>query len=353
MKITKDFTGANIRIEKQEGNTYFLNNELRDTNEDWFYWAFCAEGEPGETVVCKCPNVRIGYYGPAVSHDLKSWEWFGKSCDDANAFTYTFKENEGKVYFAHDMLYHPERFFSFAKTHGIELRELCKSRKGRSVPYFTLGNGERTVFITARHHACEATGSYVLEGVLDELINNPLDNIRIVCVPFVDYDGVLDGDQGKSRAPHDHNRDYEIGIDAIYPETAAIRELAAGGVEYAFDFHSPWHFSGENDKAFIVRKLKEKTPEYDAFGTLFEKNITEDSMKYHVADDHPADYLWASSDNPNYIGFMYKACGAKFAATLETAYFGTPDNIFTQSKGVELGHCFVRALKQYDESFGR
>ncbi len=352
MKISKDFTGGNIRIEKQEGDIYYLNNEIRDTKEDWFYWAFCAEGEEGETVTFRFPEVRLGYYGPAVSHDLKNWEWYGKSGEE-NSFTYTFGKNEDKVYFAHDMLYHPERFFEFAKTHGIELRELCKSRKDRSVPYFTLGDGKRTVFLTARHHACESTGSYVLEGVLDELIKNPLDDTRIICVPFVDYDGVIDGDQGKSRAPHDHNRDYEKGVEAIYPETAEIRKFAEGGVVYAFDFHSPWHFSGENDKAFIVRKLKEKTPEYDAFGALFEKSITPESMKYHVSDDHPADYLWASSDNPNYIGYMYKVGGAKFAATLETAYFGTSDNIFTQSKGVELGHCFARALKKYDESYGK
>ena len=35
------------------------------------------------------------------------------------------------------------------------------------------------------------------------------------------------------------------------------------------------------------------------------------------------------------------------AFTLETAYFGTPDNIFSQEKAVELGRCFARALARY------
>ena len=108
MEIKSDFVGGNIRIEKQDGNTYYLNNELRDTQEDWFYWAFCAEGFGGKTVTFKFPENRIGYYGPAVSHDLKKWEWLGKG-EEANAFAYTFGKDENKVYFAHSMLYHPDR----------------------------------------------------------------------------------------------------------------------------------------------------------------------------------------------------------------------------------------------------
>ena len=46
-----------------------------------------------------------------------------------------------------------------------------------------------------------------------------------VCVPFVDYDGVVDGDQGKYRLPRDHECDYGRDVPPIYPETAAIRAL--------------------------------------------------------------------------------------------------------------------------------
>ena len=63
------------------------------------------------------------------------------------------------------------------------------------------------------------------EGVLDELLENPIPDSRILCVPFIDYDGVIDGDQGKERGPHDHNRDYlPLRENSIYPECIAIMD---------------------------------------------------------------------------------------------------------------------------------
>lgn len=37
---------------------------------------------------------------------------------------------EREVYFAHSMLYHPDRFFNFAKRLGMKTEELCKGYKG-------------------------------------------------------------------------------------------------------------------------------------------------------------------------------------------------------------------------------
>lgn len=44
MEITENFSGGNIEVLKIDGNTVYLKNELRDTAEDWFYWAFCVSG---------------------------------------------------------------------------------------------------------------------------------------------------------------------------------------------------------------------------------------------------------------------------------------------------------------------
>ena len=276
MKIHNDFIGGNICVKSIEGNMITLENELRDSNE-WFYWAFCVEGAEGEELTFRMQKNRVGYWGPAVSHDLKEWHWLGSH--DGDGFTYRFGSDEKKVYFAHDMLYHPERFFEFLDEYGIKSDELCKSRKGRSVPYLSFGKGEKSIILTARHHACESTGSYVLEGVLRALIEAPIPNTSVCCVPFVDYDGVIDGDQGKGRNPHDHNRDY---TDApIYPEVAEIIKYAAlNGCHLGFDFHSPWHKGGENDNIFIVRKMIEKQERFDRFADGLEKELAAVSIKY-------------------------------------------------------------------------
>lgn len=352
MEIKSNFVGGNIFIEKQEENTYYLNNELRDTTEDWFYWAFCADGFAGKTITFRFRDNRIGYYGPAVSHDLKKWEWLGKG-KESNAFTYTFGKDENKVYFAHSMLYHPDRFYEFCKKKNIEIKELCKSGKGRSVPYITFGSGSRIILLTSRHHACESSGDYVLEGVLDGLLANPVENARVICVPFVDFDGVVDGDHGKSRSPHDHNRDYDIENSAIYPETAAIRKFAENGVLYAFDFHSPWHCYNENDNVFIVRNRKSKLDEFSRFSTCLESNMNEYAFQYKSKNDYPPETNWNSSKTPCFANYMLTNSNADIAFTLETAYFGTEDNIFSQENVVELGRCFAKSIKDYDENYKR
>ena len=103
MKIHQEFTGGNIVVTKIEGNDVYLKNETRDSSKSWFYWAFCIEGAQGKTLTFHFDKGRLGYWGPAVSHDLLDWKWHDQ-VDTANAtFTYTFGPDEDKVYFAHSI----------------------------------------------------------------------------------------------------------------------------------------------------------------------------------------------------------------------------------------------------------
>ncbi len=77
--------------------------------------------------------------------------------------------------------------------------------------------------------------SWSLEGLMDEVLADTTDgrwlreHVEFLVVPFMDKDGVEDGDQGKNRRPHDHNRDY-LG-ESIYPEVAAWRAFVPGWSE--------------------------------------------------------------------------------------------------------------------------
>lgn len=85
----------------------------------------------------------------------------------------------------------------FAEKKGLVVTEFCKSRKGTSVPCVQIGKGDISIVLTAHHHCCESTGAYVLEGVVDGFLSNPVENTRVLVVPFMDIDGVIDGDNGK------------------------------------------------------------------------------------------------------------------------------------------------------------
>ena len=344
MKIHSDFLGGNIEVVKQNENDIYLNNQLRDTSGDWFYWAFCTEGAEGKEIKFHMQENRLGYWGPAVSYDLNEWHWLNSV--DGNTFTYKFSNNESKVYFAHSMLYHPNRFIKLADELSLNTFCLCKSKKGRDVPAYTFGNGNISIVLTARHHACESTGNYVLEGVLRELKENPIDNIKVFCVPFVDFDGVIDGDQGKSRIPHDHNRDY-LGNESLYPETSAIQKyVEKNGCNYGFDFHSPWHKGEQNDKLFNVENHISKHDRVKRFAELTEKNLTEDGLKYTSKSEWPPRTDW-NQDCPSFGYIMNHRAECELAHTFECAYFGTEDNKISGEKMITFGRCYARAMKDY------
>jgi hypothetical protein len=181
------------------------------------------------------------------------------------------------------------------------------------------------------------------------LIANPIPDTTVLCVPFVDYEGVIRGDQGKGRAPYDHNRDYPCDEESLYPECNAIKEYAkANGCHYGFDFHSPWHKTDENDTVFIVQSAR-KLDALNRFGELFEESMTPDSFKYEHKNDYPPDTGW-NKDGTQFSNFMRKREENRVAFTLETAYFGTPDNKVSENRLLQLGHCFATALRNYIET---
>ncbi len=69
-----------------------------------------------------------------------------------------------------------------------------------------------------------------MEGLMEGALSNDAAglwiqvNAEFLFVPMMDTDGVEDGDQGKNRAPFDHNRDY-AGLSPRYPEVMALKEL--------------------------------------------------------------------------------------------------------------------------------
>ncbi len=348
--VKTDFSGANANIIKIDGNNILLDVELRDTKGDWFFWCFKVCGAAGQTLNFQFTNdFRVGYYGAAISYDFENWHWqYSTPNYDGNSFTYSFKEDENEVYFAHDMVYRPERFLRYANEHNYTIKTLCKSEKGRDIPYFDTEKGDKAIIITSRHHACESTGTYVLEGFLEEAVNALSDKFRIICVPFVDYDGVVDGDQGKNRNWHDHNRDYDEDTAPRYVTTAALRKIANElNVKYAFDFHSPWHLGEENDTLFIPIGSLKMVDNITRYSEILEKEMTNDAYPFYEKNNFMPDVKWNTAETPTFKRYMMRK-GAKLTMTVETAYFKVNGLPFSPERAFNTGKCFAKALKKYD-----
>ena len=352
MKIHADFECGNIRVLREDGCNIYLQNEMRGTTRDYCYWCFCVEGAQGKTLSFHLSMEWVGPFGAAVSHDLIHWHWMD-SRDSGSEFTYHFREDEDVVYFAHDFVYTPRRFDAVVEELGLSVETLCLSPKGREVPCMRIGNGEKKLVLASRHHSCESPGTYVLEGFLREYLINPIPDTSLFVVPFVDYDGVCDGDQGKGRPPYDHNRDYVA--EPIYPEVKAIMGYAAENEVYmGYDFHSPSHSGGARcSKVFVVRKMVEKEPLFDQFGGIFEKNCTPDSMTYLVASDIHPNVGWNKDETPTFSTFFNRLPTCRFACTLETTFFGTEENKVSVDRLVNTGRVFCRSVQEFAEQTDR
>ena len=355
MKIHTDFPGGNIMAEHIGEETVRVERDLRDTEGDWFYWAFCAEDTrdlAGKAVTFLFPSHnRVGRFGAAVSHDLLHWSWTESGAGDR--FSYTFSPGEDRVYFAHHMLYPVSRFDDLCRRAGLTKEVFCSSVRGRPLPAVRFGQGDKWILLTARHHACESTGSYVLEGVTETLCRDLPAGYSVLVVPFVDYDGVLDGDQGKNRKPHDHNRDYTDS-----PLYASVREMIRFGrthdLRYSFDFHSPWHMGEQNDYVFFSRSTEAMEPHADRFGEIMKRECAGCVMKYTGRWDVGPNEMWNDETSPNSKNYFSRQPTVRLSVTMETPYFGvaTGEGKISQDAMTDLGRAFGRSILTYIRETG-
>ena len=363
MKIDKNFVGGNIEVLDVQGDTVSLANELRDTrlDRDWFYWAFRVKGAQGKTVTFRFPHIkRVGYWGAAVSKDLLSWKWTGGrkewTAEDGTpyeAFTYTFGAEEDEVFFCYDLLYTPVRFEMFCERNGLKVAPLCISNKGRSVPSVRVGTGEKKILITSRHHSCESTGTYVLEAMLESLLKDPLKGYELLCVPFVDIDGVMEGDQGKHRLPHDHWIDYPREGDSLYHACTALRQfIDNNNVVYLFDIHAPKHMGDINDKVHIPYNVTEEIPRLDLFSKIFQSKILPGSIPFDPKNNVYPDDGWNKTTMPTLPRYATVKPASRLSFCCEVPYFGEEDGsvVVTEETLHLFGESLAEALREYEKT---
>lgn len=369
--IDADFAGGNIVLERQEGDTVFLRQDLRDTQGDWFYWCFRVRGAQGRMLTFRFTGSNVlGVRGPACSLDGGvTWHWLGRSCVEGQSFTYRFPADAGEVRFSFGMPYLEDALKRFLDAHRdspyVRVEELCKSRKGRSVELLRLGclsgKPQCRVLVTCRHHSCEMMASYVLEGLMAETLAENAsgrwlrENVEFLVVPFMDKDGVEDGDQGKNRKPHDHNRDY--AGESLHPEVAALKKRVPDWVAdrpcFGFDLHCPWIRGSYHEDLMSPSRARSpenwqrahsflETLEKTQSGTLgFPLAVSE---KFFTWDGKQPDPKQTERTS---WGWMCTVPGMRWAITFEIPYANASGQEVNQTTARRWGHDFAIALQRY------
>jgi len=372
--IDCDFPGGNIIFERIDGDDVYLHQDPRDTEGFWFYWYFRVRGAAGRKLRFHFTKGNVlTTQGPAVSVDGgKNWVWLGKEAVDGTSFVYEFPktvESTDGIRFCLAAPYQEANFKSFYGRHAdserIKIESHCMTRKGRIVERVRAGllDGEpkHRVLLTARHHCCEMMASWALEGILEAVISDtPVGrwfqaNTEVLAIPFMDKDGVEDGDQGKNRRPHDHNRDY-LG-KSIYPSVAALREFAprwsAGRLRLALDMHCPYIRGGgdgpsSNERIFLVGSSNPVIAlEQLKFGRILQASAT-GPLPYHTKHNIPWGQKWNTLK-------VAKSCsrwaaglpGMKMATTVEIPYASVGERQVTAPSARLFGYDIARAIMQY------
>jgi hypothetical protein len=373
VRVDAEIPGGNIIVDSIRGDTIKVHQDLRDTEGDWFYWSFRVRGGAGRTLNVEFTKGNvIGVRGPAVSTDRgQTWRWLGAEAVEGARFRYGIPPGIDEVRFSVTIPYFESDLRSFVARHrgnpALKVGVLARSRKGRDIEQLVLGrlDGQPPyrVLLTARHHACESLASYSLEGMLQSILGSGEDgrwfrkNVEFLVVPFMDKDGVEDGDQGKDRRPHDHNRDY--AGESIYPSVRALRDFvphwSEGRLKFALDMHCPYLRSDQKenheDIMFVAGRDQERWNRVEEFSKILE-SVQTGPLVYSRGNNLPFGTSWNTAENvgPGLKTFEMWASeqpGVLIATTIEIPYANAGGKPVMPDSARALGLDLARALRVY------
>lgn len=363
------FPGGNIVVDKIEGDTVSVHQDLRDTQGDWFYWQFRARGAEGRTLTFRFTKGNVvGVLGPAVSLDGgETWSWLGKESVQGASFRFDFPADAKDVRFCVSIPYLEKDLNKFLARHAsnphLKVDTHCETKKGRKVERLHVGrlDGQPAIriLVTARHHACEMIASYVLEGLLEEALADTdtgawfRKDVELAAVPFMDKDGVEDGDQGKNRGPRDHNRDYSG--ESLYASTKAMRAFApawsGGKLKLALDLHCPTLRGATNETTYFVgnendacwKNIARLSEILERVQTAPPLHRAKDNMPYGVGWNKPSSFTQGLS----FGRWALDLPGGPATSTLEVSYANSNGTTVTAAGARVFGRDLARAVRAY------
>lgn len=373
ISIDTNFPAANVIIDSISADTVYFRPDLRETQGDWFYWNFRAISSQPKKWFFKTQDVNdLTSRGAAYSQDGGyTWQWIDQMDHHGDQlFSISFEEADQVVRLSMGQPYTENNFKNFIKLYKddprLKLQVLTTTRHERTAEKIVISNFERApeykILFVARAHACEMMSNYLIEGIIKELMSeNPkmlalLDKAEIMVIPFLDKDGVEEGDQGKNRIPRDHNRDYSG--KSLYATTRALRKQVPNWVGntpwIGIDLHNPWIKNAEHERVFMVgnanpviekEQLKfAETLQGEQRGALTfdpQENFLRYGTSWNTGSNYEQGWpfsKWASS-------FFGK--GLLFTTTLEFPYAVNLGQTVTQENSREFGEDLIYAIAKY------
>lgn len=375
MRVSANFPSGSIgnwRFDRKNKTLYFNVRLDGAPFGMWFYFRM-ERIEPGlYNFVLENLEECLGknewhFVRPVYRLRNNSWKRVPYSCiihdNQGDKFYFSLKIEDKEVEIAYSYPYPPDMLHQLIDKLSMDgpLNVLYPgfSQKGRPIPYFILpkrgkNSSKGVIWLLARQHAGEVSGSYTLEGFLLGIAKSKLrEFFEIHVLPMVDIDGVIEGSYGKLSPPYDHGDawygdtcrpEISLAIDLIRKSVTENKHLAL-----LVDFHSP---TPEN-RNYI----------YLGNPTLLKKKVRENLIRlaYLLAKSSPRDFpleinedimknTWnwygdeIESVSIGHIQSVYKT----LAVCIETSYHFASTGVESNPENCRrLGVSLVEGLERY------
>lgn len=315
-------------------------------------------------LVLECPETMLGggpgNFRPVFRPVGGDWERAGAPelidlPDGRRQAAWTFDEARSSLDFAFSYPYGRDEVDRLVQQTGRYWRvdTLGVSQGGR--PLLRLSNdygrakGDRPgLYLLARQHSGEVSGSWVLDGVLRRLAELGDAAPLVWVVPLTNIDGVEQGDYGKDNFPYDLNRAW--GNPPMRHETLVFQQDMRRWSKRCrplagFDFHAPGANESEGIYAFVHKS--EKYPDVATQATNWAAAVGEAlgpefaAAKFTRSGDYNS--RW---NTPRFGGYCQEDLKIP-GVSLETPYAIIQKNVMTREKYQEAGRRIANAIVEY------
>lgn len=351
LHMDANFPGGGIDHARWDGNTLYFHAPLDNSPQSLWYF-FRIRGGAGEklTLIQKGLERVLGVresrgYQPVVpvwkDGEDGPWQRVDESTilytQEPLQFQFVISPSQPVCYVAFCFPYLKKNWDAFASSlpAGYVQHDVVGSTKagrpfGRWLIRSPKANPHKLIIATARQHAGEVSGSYVLEGLLRRLTDGSAEmesllETAAVCVfPIMDLDCVEEGRYGKDQAPTDFNRDwrwkpYHPEIQSVYREVERLSESYE--IFWALDLHAPQ--PGGASYMPPARAVKTGSPSWNRMWNLalhYEEACKRNGVSFHLSDVDTRVLDWGGINNTGLTCFYYHSRWNCNELTLEYSY---------------------------------
>lgn len=279
MHISASFDAGNIEVINVEDQTNIQLAIRPDVGGEFFQWFnFRLSGEVGEQYVLNIMNAgKASYlagwedYRAVASYDREYWFRLPTSYKDGK-LTITAElacESIQIAYFAPYSYERHQDLLAAVQVHPLAcLEHLGETLDKRDLTLVKVGDGDskkRSIWITARQHPGETMAEWLVEGLLNSLLDEDnatakllLEKANFYIVPNMNPDGSVRGHLRTNAVGTNLNREWANPSLEKSPEVFhVINKMEETGVDLFYDVH------GDEALPYVFLAGSQGTPSYN------------------------------------------------------------------------------------------